>query len=83
MCGLVVTCGDGAELLEFGEEVLDQMARLAEKPIERPRCSAIGLRGTTTVLPESGILPSLGDYRTVSQSGLTKPALAGEPLVWI
>src|SRR4051812_40991569 len=24
-CGLIITCGDRTELLEFGEEVLDQM----------------------------------------------------------
>ena len=24
--GLIIACGDGTELLEFGEEVLDQMA---------------------------------------------------------
>lgn len=28
--GLVVAAGNGAELLEFGEEVLDQVARLVE-----------------------------------------------------
>ena len=28
--GLVIAGGDGTELLEFGEEVLDQVARLIE-----------------------------------------------------
>ncbi len=38
---LVVARGDGAELLELTEEVLDQMARLVEFFVVRARCRAI------------------------------------------
>ena len=36
--GLVVAGGDRPELLEFGEEVLNQVACLVEMPIETCRC---------------------------------------------
>ena len=32
--GLVIAGGDGAELLEFAEEVFDQVARFVEFPVE-------------------------------------------------
>ena len=35
--GFVVAGGDGAELLEFGEEILDQMARFVEVSVEVAR----------------------------------------------
>ena len=35
--GLVVAVGDGPELLEFGEEVLDQVTCLVEGAVECPR----------------------------------------------
>src|SRR4051812_4411831 len=41
--GLVIARGDGAELLEPGEEILDQMARLVEVAIIGPRRAAIEL----------------------------------------
>ena len=37
-CGLVVAGGNGPELLELGEEVLDQMPGLVELFIEGARC---------------------------------------------
>src|SRR4051794_8379209 len=37
-CGLVVAGGDGPELLELGEEVLDQMPGLVEVFVEGARC---------------------------------------------
>ena len=40
---LVVARGDGAELLELTEEVLDQMACLVEFFVVRARCRAIAL----------------------------------------
>jgi hypothetical protein len=42
--GLVVARGDRAKLLEFGEEVLDQMPRRVVVAIEFPGLFAIGLR---------------------------------------
>ena len=38
--GLVVASGNGAELLELGEEILDQMPGLVEVFVEGPRCLA-------------------------------------------
>src|ERR1039458_3893573 len=32
--GFVITCGDGSELLELAEEILDQMARLVYLLVE-------------------------------------------------
>ena len=37
--------GDGAELLEFGEEVLDQMARLVQVFIIVARVFSVGFGG--------------------------------------
>jgi hypothetical protein len=42
--GLIVAGCDGAELLELGEEVLDQVARLIEVPIEGSRRAAVASR---------------------------------------
>src|SRR4051795_4116788 len=39
-CGLVVAGGDGPELLELGEEVLDQMPGLVEVFVKGARCLA-------------------------------------------
>src|SRR3954454_18144138 len=39
-CGLVLAGGDGPELLELGEEVLDQMPGLVEVCVEGARCVA-------------------------------------------
>src|SRR3712207_6021972 len=39
-CGLVVAGGNGPELLEFGEEVLDQMPGLVEVLVKGARCLA-------------------------------------------
>ena len=41
--GFVIARGDGAELLELAKEVLDEMARLVERPVVRSRCDAIAL----------------------------------------
>src|SRR4029453_1550185 len=70
--GLVVACGDGAILLELGEEVLDQMARLVEVSIERSRRAAAaswwddrGFAGSCEGLdhPIVGIERLVGDQR--------------------
>jgi len=42
--GLVVAGCDRAKLLEFGEEVFDQVARRVKMPIEFPGCLSVGLR---------------------------------------
>jgi hypothetical protein len=39
-CGLVIAGGDGPELLELGEEVLDQMPGLVELFVKGARCLA-------------------------------------------
>ena len=44
-CGLVVAGGNGPELLELGEEVLDQMPGLVEVLVEGARCLAGLARG--------------------------------------
>ena len=57
--GLVIASGDGTKLLEFGQEVLDQVARFIEMPIELAGHPSVGpppsqgqaLGGITAVLP--------------------------------
>ncbi len=44
-CGLVVAGGNGPELLELGEEVLDQMPGLVEVFVKGARCLAGLARG--------------------------------------
>ena len=39
--GLIVARSDGAELFEFAEEILDQVARLVERPIELAGCCSV------------------------------------------
>ena len=41
---LVITCGDRVKLLEFGEEILDQVARRVSVTVEFPGQLAIGFR---------------------------------------
>ena len=41
-CELVVACGDGAKVLEFVEETLDEMAFTIEREVAIPRRFAIG-----------------------------------------
>ena len=41
--GFVIACGDGAKLLELGEEVLDEVARLVDVTIEVSWCAAVRL----------------------------------------
>ena len=53
-CGLVVAGGDGTELLELGEEILDQMARLVEVPIEVARQATVRLGRNHRSLPGGG-----------------------------
>jgi hypothetical protein len=43
-CGLVVTCGDGAELLEFGEEIFGKVSRFIEVLIKVARRQATSSR---------------------------------------
>jgi len=53
-CGLVVTGGDGAELLELGEEVLDEVARLVEFSVEGAGQAAVRLWRDHRGLSDSG-----------------------------
>ena len=39
----VVTCGDGAKMLEFVEKALDEIALAIERKIATARCLAVGL----------------------------------------
>ena len=41
LCGLVVAGGDRTELLEFAEEVFDQVALFVEIAVEVARCEAV------------------------------------------
>ena len=41
--GFVISCGDGAEELEFGEEVLDQVPGFVEFLVVKPLFFAIGV----------------------------------------
>ena len=70
--GLVVAGGDGAELLELGEEILDQVARLVEVSVVVRGELRLALGGITTVLPAAvsgsmtrflGIERLVGDQR--------------------
>ena len=61
--GLVVASGDGAELLEFGEEVLDEVARLVDFTIIGARLAPVGFGGDHGGLAgsgERGAHPSVG-----------------------
>jgi hypothetical protein len=53
-CGLVVAGGDGAELLELGEEVLDEVARLVEFSVEGAGQAAVRLWRDHRGLSDSG-----------------------------
>ena len=41
--GFIVACGDGAELLEFGEEILDEVPRLVHVLVVGTRSFSVGL----------------------------------------
>ena len=49
--GLVVAGGDGTELLEFGEEVLDEVTRLVDVLVVVARQSPVCLGGITAIFP--------------------------------
>ncbi len=53
-CGLVVSGRDGAELLELGEEVLNEVARLVEVSVEVARQPAVRLWWDHRCLSGSG-----------------------------
>ncbi len=42
-CSFVIACGNDAELLDLGEKILDQVARLVSVPIELRMFTAVGL----------------------------------------
>jgi hypothetical protein len=44
-CELVISCGDGAKVLEFVEEALDEVAFAIEREVAMPRRFAIGFWG--------------------------------------
>lgn len=48
--GFVVARGDGPELFEFAEEVLDQVTRLIEFRVEIGGCAAVARGGMTADL---------------------------------
>jgi hypothetical protein len=52
--GFVIAGGDGTELLELGEEVLDEVARLVEVSVEVAGTSAVRLRRDHRSLAGSG-----------------------------
>ena len=66
--GLVVSSGDGAKLLEFGEEVLHQAVDLVEVAVVMPSVSSIALDGMAAVLPAAanGTMPVLICVKGVS-----------------
>lgn len=74
---LVVACGDGAELLELAEEVLDEVARGVEIAVERLRSSAMPLgrdgRGLACLAQPVehaliGVIGAIGEQRRRLQS---------------
>ena len=65
--GLIITCGDRAKLLEFREEVLDQMPRRVHVAIEFPGLLAICLRRDYRGLSRGG---EWFDYPLVGIEGL-------------
>ena len=65
--GLIITCGDRAKLLEFGEEVLDEMTRRIHLPIKVPGLFAIGFRRDHRGLSRGG---EWLDYSLVGIEGL-------------
>ena len=70
---LVVARGDGAELLELAEEVLDQMARLVELLVVRPRRGAVALGRDHRELAGGGERldhPGIGVERLVGDQGV-------------
>ena len=52
--GLVIAGGDSPELLEFGEEILDQMAGLEEVPVVLTLDRTVGPRGDDRCLARGG-----------------------------
>ena len=71
-CGLVVAGGNGPELLELGEEVLDQVTRLVQGCVVRARVLAVGLgrdHGRSAGLPQGPDHPLLGVERLVGDQG--------------
>ena len=71
--GFVVTRGDGAELLELAEEVLDQMTRLVERLVVLALGYAIGLGRDHRALAGGGERfddPGVGVVRLVGEQGV-------------
>lgn len=71
-CGFVVACGDGAELFEFAEKVLDQVARLVEMFVKVAGRGAVAAerddrpsrgRGERSDDPLVGVVSFVGDQR--------------------
>src|SRR5215204_3787201 len=71
-CGLVIASGDGPELLELGEKVLDQMPGLVEVFVKGARCLAglarwdhrrLASLGQRLEHPRVGIERFVGDER--------------------
>lgn len=68
--GFVVTGCDGAELLEFGEEILDQVARFVDVPVIIPADSAVCLgwdHDRLVLVREQGDDPLIGVERFVGE----------------
>ncbi len=70
--GFVVACGDGAELFEFGEEVLDQVSGFVEFLVVKPLFFAIGFGRDsikTKVLSRTKLSSTLREHRVSCQRG--------------
>jgi hypothetical protein len=65
--GLVIACGDGSKLLEFGKEVLNQMPCRVSVTVEFPWLLTIGLRRDHRSLSRSSLWL---DYSPVGIEGL-------------
>jgi hypothetical protein len=69
----VVAGGDGAVLLELGEEILDEVARLVQGLVVGARVLAVGLgrdHGRFARLPQRSDHPLLGVERLVGDQGI-------------
>jgi hypothetical protein len=68
----VVACGDGAKVLEFVEEALDEIALAVEREVASPRDLAIGLWGNheSDLPPVEGVDQRIGVVSLVTDQSL-------------
>jgi hypothetical protein len=69
---LVEACGDGAKVLEFIEEALDEVALAIEHEVAGPRCLAVGLwrNHRCDVALSEGVEQRVGIIGLVADQGL-------------